>query len=116
MIGEQTYVLSRIQHLLKDNLVFPTDDNVSESKLSLIVIALTYRLHPIEIVDGKVGNFHISTNRLSFEDIKHIYTECLRTGVSFFDSEPIANPNSSTYPKEIIHYALAIEWMEAAEE
>ena len=116
MIGKDTYTLSIIQTLIKDNLVFPTDDDVSGSTVSLIVIALAYRLHPIELVDGKLGNFHISTNQLTFEDIKHIYTECLRTKHSFFDSRPTENPNSSNDPKEMIHYAPAIEWMEAAEE
>ena len=116
MIGEETDILSRIQHLIKDNLLFPTEDDVSGSTLSLIVISLTYRLHPIELVDGNLGNFYRSTNRLSFEDIKHIYTECLRIKGSFFDSGPTQNPNSSNDPKEMIHYAPAIEWMEAAEE
>ena len=96
--------------------MFPTDDDVTGITLSLIVIALTYRLHPIELVDGKLGNLRISANRLSFEDINHIYTECLRVRGSFFDSDPIKNLNSSNDPKEMIHYAPAIEWMEAAEE
>ena len=117
MLGDESDILSRIQHLIKkDNLMFPTDDDVSGSTLSLIVIALTYRLHPIELVDGKLGNLHISANRLSFTEIIHIYTECLRIRGSFFDSGSIENLNSSDDPKEMIHYAPAIEWMEAAEE
>ena len=116
MIGEDNYILSRIQPLIQDNLVFPTDDDVSGITLSLIVIALTYRLHPIELVDGKLGKFHTAANRISFEDIKHIYAECLRTKGSFFDSGSIGKPNPSNDTKEIIHYAAAIEWMEAAEE
>ena len=116
MIGEENYILSKIQPLIQNNLVFPTDDDVSGITLSLIVIALTYRLHPIELVDGKLGKFRIAANQISFEDIEHIYTECLRTKGSFFDSGQIGNPNPSNDTKEMIHYAAAIEWMEAAEE
>ena len=116
MIGEENYILSRIRPLIKDNLVFPTDDDVTGITLSLIVIALTYRFHPIELVDGKLGNLHNSASQISFEDIQDIYTECLRTKGSFFDSGQIGNPNPSNDTKEMIHYAAAIEWMEAAEE
>ena len=113
MIGEENYILSRIQPLIKENLVFPTDDDVSGVTLSLIMIALTYRLHPIELVDGKIGKFHKVLNRISFEDIKHVYSECLRTNTSFFNS---GSSNSSNVTKEMVHYAVRIEWMEAAEE
>ena len=116
MIGEENYILSRIQPLIKENLVFPTDDDVSGVTLSLIMIALTYRLHPIELVDGKVGKSHIVESRISFEDTQHIYSECLRTKSSFFDSGQIGRQESSNDTKELVHYTVAIEWMEAAEE
>ena len=116
MIGEENYIISRIQPLIRENLVFPTDDDVSGVTLSLIVISLTYRLHPIELVDGKVGKFHLVTNRISFEDTKHIYEECLRTKTSFFNSGQIGKHNPSNETKKMVHYAAAIEWMEAAEE
>ena len=96
--------------------MFPTDDDVTGITLSLIVIALTYRLHPIELVDGKLGKSHISGNRISFEDVEHIYKECLHTKGSFFDSGQIGNPNPSNDTKKMTHYAAAIEWLEAAEE
>ena len=96
--------------------MFPTNDDVSGVTLSLIVIALTYRYHPIELVDTKSDQFHMKNDQLSFEDIKHIYKECIASQNSLFDSGQIGNPIRSNDTKKIFHYAVAIEWMEAAEE
>ena len=115
IIGIENHIISRIQPLIQENLVFPTADDVSGVTLSLIVIALTYRLHPIELVDVKLGKHEIVGNRLSFEDINDIYAECLRTKSSFFNSGQIGKEQEDGV-KETIHYAVAIEWMEAAEE
>ena len=96
--------------------MFPTNDDVSGVTLSLIVIALTYRYHPIELVDTKSDQFHMKNDQLSFEDIKHIYKECIASQNSLFDSGQIGNPIRSYDTKKIFHYAVAIEWMETAEE
>ena len=113
-LGEENHILSRIQAHINEILVFPTKDDVVGATLSLMVLALTYRIHPIELVDGKLGKYRQTNSRLSFDDIKHIYEECLRSKSSFFDSGQIGRPDYEG--KEIYHYAVAIEWMEAAEE
>ena len=113
-IGEENHILSRIQAHINESLVFPTKDDVIGATLSLMVLSLTYRIHPLELVDGKLGAHRQTNTKLSFDDIKHIYQECLRSKSSFFDSGQVGRPDYDG--KGIYHYAVAIEWMEAAEE
>ena len=86
--------------------------DVSGATRSLLILALTYRLHPIELADGKLG-CHQTDAKLSFDDVKHISNECLRSKASLFDAGTTENPDWNI--KNTTHYAIAIEWMEAAE-
>ena len=91
-----------------------SEEDVSAVAFSLIVLAVTYRFHPIEIADGKLGNDKTDI-RLTFDDITYIANICLNSTHSVFESGLFAvSTHSNTNPKTK-HYAMAIEWLEAAE-
>ena len=94
--------------------MFPTTEDVSGAAFSLMVLSLTYRFHPIYLVDGRLGQQDTDA-RLTIEDVKHIIHECLQSKQSLFDSGQIGDSTSSNRTKNVTHYALAIEWTEAAE-
>ena len=90
----------------------PTRNDLLGATFSLWILPLTYRFHPIELVDGKLGERQTNA-RLLFEDVLHVAEECyssetsvfLDTRRSYFENAKSDKPN----------YAVAIEWMEAAE-
>ena len=97
-------------------MIFPTKNDVVGATFSLMILALTYRFHPIDLVDGKIG-YRQTNARLTFGDVKHVVNECIRSKKSLFDSGMIETMEETHYAtsKEATHYAIAIEWLEAAE-
>ena len=92
---------------------FPTDDDLSGAAFSLLILPITYRFHPIHLVDGKLGT-HETDAFLTFDDVNHIVQECLSSNKPLFIPKDYHN-SKFTVKKDVKHYATAIEWMEAAE-
>ena len=90
----------------------PKDEDVSGAAFSLLILPITYRFHPIQLTEGKI--LHRQTNaRLSIEGSIDVAQECLLSSRSLFlDTTKYYFENKTSQMK---HYALAIEWMEAAE-
>jgi hypothetical protein len=105
-----------IQKHIDDRMVFPTKNDVVGATFSLMILALTYRFHPIDLVGGKLG-CQKTNARLTFDDVQHVVKECIRSKHSLFDSGMIETMEETDYAtlKEATHYAIAIEWLEAAE-
>ena len=90
----------------------PIRNDLLGATFSLWILPLTYRFHPIDLVDGKLRERRTNA-RISFEDVLHIVDECyasktsvfLDTKRSYFQDVKNEQPN----------YAVAIEWLEAAE-
>ena len=90
----------------------PIRNDLLGATFSLWILPLTYRFHPIELVDGKLKARQTNA-RLLFEDVLHVADECyssetsvfLDTRRTYFQDAKSDKPN----------YAVAIEWMEAAE-
>ena len=82
------------------------------SSIARLILPITYRFHPIKLADGKI--LHRQTNaRLSIEDAIDVSQECLSSSRSLFlDTTKSYFENRTSQMK---YYALAIEWMEAAE-
>ena len=74
--GDENSVLSMIQKHMSERLVFPTKNDVVGAAFSLMILVLTYRVHPTELVEGKLG-YHQTSSRLTFEDVKYIANEIL---------------------------------------
>ena len=104
----------KMKDLVSEDLMFPTKEDVSGAIFSLMVLSLTYRFHPIKLVDGQLGDIETQA-RLSIEDVMHIINECLESKQSLFDSGQLGDSGKSNETRNITHYALAIEWTEAAE-
>ena len=90
----------------------PKYEDVSGAAFSLLILSITYRFNPIKLADGKI--LHRQTNaRLGIEDAIDVYRECLSSSRSLFlDTTKSYFENKTSQMK---HYALAIEWLEAAE-
>ena len=90
----------------------PTDKDLSGATFSLWVLPLIYRFHPIKLVNGILGNRKTNA-RLQFEDIVYVSQECFTSRESLFlDTKRSYFKNARTMH---IRYAVAIEWLEAAE-
>ena len=115
IIGKQSIIYSTVKKHLEKRLEFPWEDDLSGVAFSLIILAFTYDFHPITIVDGNFGNNHKTKNKLTYDDVNHIVDVCLNSTHSVFDSGIFGEPYVSNPAPETKHYALAIEWLEAAE-
>ena len=92
----------------------PGEEDVSAVAFSLLILPITYNFHPVTIVDGKLGNYETNV-MLTFDDINYIVNVCLNSTYSIFESGLFGDPyHSNPYP-QVTHYAIAIEWLEAAE-
>ena len=90
----------------------PNAKDLSGTTFSLWVLPLTYRFHPIKLVDGILDNRQTNAT-LQFEDIIHISQECFSSHTSLFlDTKRSYFKNARTMH---LRYAVAIEWLEAAE-
>ena len=90
----------------------PTRNDLLGATFSLWILPLTYRFHPIEMVDGNL-NGHDTNAKIMFEDILHIADECYSSKTSvFLDTKRSYFQNTKNCQS---NYAVAIEWMEAAE-
>ena len=105
--------------LLKGNTM-PSKKDLSGAVFPLLVLPITYKFHPIKLVDGILGTRETNA-RLSFDDVLHISRECLSSNTPFLIPTDYYNtawskPNfSSQRNSHLTHYAAIIEWMEAAE-
>ena len=112
VLGE-SIILSVTRQFLREGNQFPFDDDLSGAALSLLILPITYRFHPIELVDGKLGTRETDAF-LTFDDVNHIVQECLSLNKPLFI--PMNYHKSKFMVKnDVKHYATAIEWMEAAE-
>lgn len=112
VLGENI-ILSVTRQFLREGNQFPFDDDLSGAAFSLLILPITYRFHPIELVDGKLGTRETDAF-LTFDDVNHIVQECLSLNKPFFI--PMNYHKSKFMVKnDVKHYATAIEWMEAAE-
>ena len=111
-LGWETSVMPMIGKHMNKGMELPTKNDLLGATFSLWILPLTYRFHPIELVDGKLKG-HVTNARLDFDDIIHISQECFSSTKSLF-----LDTHRSYFKKaesNYIHYAVAIEWMEAAE-
>ena len=92
---------------------FPTEDDLSGVAYSLLILPITYRFHPIHIVDGKLGTRGTDAF-LTFDDVNYIVQECLSLNKPLFIPMDYYN-SKSMVNNDVKHFATAIEWMEAAE-
>ena len=99
---------------MNKRMEFPWEDDLSAAAFSLLRLPITYNFHPIKIVDGKLGNYETSA-KLTFNDVNYIVDVCLNSTYSIFESGMFGEPPDLNDSLETIHYALAIEWLEAAE-
>ena len=107
-------MLSMVTEHINQGMELPNNDDLSGAMFSLLILQLTYRIHPIELVDGKLG--HRETNAsLTFDEITHIIKECLSSTKPFSILKPPTLFGFPSAHRETKHYAIAIEWMEAAE-
>ena len=95
-------------------LKLPWKEDVNAAAFSLLFLPLTYNFHPIDMVDGKLGNYYTDA-RLTFDDVIYITKVCLNSTYSIFKSGIFGEPYRVVARKWTTHYAIAIEWMEAAE-
>ena len=93
----------------------PWEEDVSATAFSLLILPLTYRFHPIDLIDGKLGESDASNVKLTFDDVILIVNVSLNSTHSVFESGVFGEPYQSNYVEETKHYAIAIEWVEAAE-
>ena len=84
-----------------DNFELPTKLDVSGVVFSLVTIQYTYKIPVIDLAKGKVGK-KATKATLTITDIEHIVQEILEDHLS----------PSREVGKD---YAIAIEWLEAAE-
>ena len=94
------------------NLEFPWEEDVKAAAYSLLFLPLTYNFHPIVMVDGQHGSYY-TNDRLRFDDVTYITRVCLNSTYSIFESGIVGDPYRVRKPTT--HYAMAIEWTEAAE-
>ena len=110
--GKQNSILSIVKRHMNEGMAIPIKNDLSAATFSLWILPLVYRVHPIELVDGKVGGRQTNI-RLDFEDIIHVAEECFHSSKSLFlDTRRsyFVNAKSNDF-----NYAVAIEWTEAAE-
>ena len=101
------------QRFINKRLRFPTTDDVTASIYALLILGLTYRIHPIEFANGQLGNYQTKA-RLTFDDVTDIIHECNNSKQSLFEFENTANEEISNDIMKTTHYATTIEWLEAA--
>ena len=93
----------------------PWEEDVAAVAFSLLILAFTYGFAPIDLIDGKLGENDETNVKLTYEDVMYITDVCLNSTHSIFESGVFGEPYQSNYVKGTKHYALAIEWLEAAE-
>ena len=64
-------ILTVTRQFLRRGNQFPTDDDLSGAAFSLLILPITYKFHPIHLVDGKLGT-HETDAFLTFDDVNHI--------------------------------------------
>ena len=100
---------------MENKLEFPWEDDVSAASFSLLLLPFTYDFHPISMVDGKLGINPDAKIKLTYDDVIHIVDVCLNSTHSILESGIFGPPYQSPEYLETKHYAIAIEWLEAAE-
>ena len=105
-------VISVTNKYLANGMELPNFHDLSGAAFSLMILPITYNFHPIKLVDGKIGKRHTHA-RLNYQDAKYIAEECLTSTKSLFLDTRKSYFKHKT--DQIKHYAVAIEWMEAAE-
>ena len=100
---------------LDQKIEFPWEEDVSAAAFSLLLLPFTYGFHPINLVDGKLGDEFKSNVKLTYDDVIYIVNVCLNSTYSIFESGILGEPYQSIDASETRHYAIAIEWLEAAE-
>ena len=90
----------------------PTRNDLLGATFSLWILPLTYRFHPMDMVNGNLEG-HQTNARINFDDILHVADECYysRTSV-FLDTKRSYFQDTKN---DQLNYAVAIEWVEAAE-
>ena len=111
-LSEENPIRSVVKKHMSEGMEFPGKNDLSGATFSLWILPLMYRFHPIELVDGNIGG--IQTNaKLNFDDIIHVSDECIQSRKSLFLD------TKRSYFKNVksnnLNYAVAIEWIEAAE-
>ena len=90
----------------------PNSNDLSGAAFSLMILPITYNFHPINLIDGKIGERNTNA-RLKYVDAIFLAEECLSSTESLFlDTRKTYFQNNTNKTK---HFAMAIEWMEAAE-
>ena len=100
---------------LDQKIEFPWEEDVSAAAFSLLLLPFTYGFHPIKLVDGKLGDDFESNVKLTYDDVIYIANVCLNSTHSIYESGIFGEPYQSIDASETRHYAIAIEWLEAAE-
>ena len=113
-IGKEHVVFQTVAKHLNKRMELPWEEDVSAVAFSLLILPITYNFHPILIADGKLGNYETNV-KLNFDDIIYIVNICLNSTHSIFESGVFGEPYHSNPSPETTHYAIAIEWFEAAE-
>ena len=120
-VGNKNLIFSLVGKHLNMRLMLPWEEDVNAAAFSLLFLPLTYNFHPIDMVNGKLGNIAINS-RLTFDDVIYITKVCRNSTHSIFESGifgdltgPDWNTDRKVDRKPTTHYAIAIEWMEAAE-
>ena len=90
----------------------PIRNDLLGATFSLWILPLTYRFHPIELVDGKLGARQTNA-KILLEDVLHVADECYSSETSVFLDTRRTYFQDAKNDKP--NYAVAIEWMEAAE-
>lgn len=105
-------IIRLTQDHMNRGMELPTRNDLLGAVFSLWILPLIYRFHPIEIVDGKLGERR-TNSRIMFEDILLIADECLSSKSSIFlDTK---RSYFQDFTNDGPNYAVAIEWLEAAE-
>lgn len=112
--GEEHAIFSTVAKHLNKRMEFPSEDDLSAAAFSLLRLPITYNFHPIKIVDGKLGDYETKA-KLTFNDVNYIVNVCLNSTYSIFESGMFGEPSDTDSSLETTHYAIAIEWLEAAE-
>ena len=112
IIGCMKAIISLIDEYLGNGMELPNFDDLSGAAFSLMILPVTYNFHPIKLTEGKIGQRDTNA-RLKYQDAIYIAEQCLTSTKSLFlDTRKSYFKNETN---KIKHYAMAIEWMEAAE-
>ena len=106
---------------LKSGNELPIEDDLSGAAFSLLILPITYQFHPILLADGILGTRETNA-RLGIGDVLLIAQKCrlnnkpLFIPTDYFESASTGEDNlDNQYEKGVKHYAVVIEWLEAAE-